>query len=337
MSAVQIRPWTPSPASPGFFFHLIGYPMQIDLLHTIATEVSRISEMTNDLQRIGIDHQSKSDKTVVTKADYFVQAALSERLSILTPDIPILAEETSDALAQSPSLLNQVDDMLQAHGCASSATTLLEHASHASKASRHWVLDPIDGTRGFIRGDQYAIALGLVDGAHPVASILCCPRLPQNSENGVTFLGLNSKLFTVSETNPSPMLPPPAPSVPTLTESLELGPATEQFTQMLKSEMGWNTPTLRLDSQAKYGALALGRADVYLRLPRSATAVEFSWDHAAGSHVVECAGGSVTDLDGRRLDFSQGSTLSRNRGVIATRGLCHESVLAAVRRLMESV
>ena len=42
------------------------------------------------------------------------------------------------------------------------------------------------------------------------------------------------------------------------------------------------------------------------------------WDHAAGSIVLEEAGGSVTDLDGKKLDFMQGTKLLKNRGILAT-------------------
>jgi 3'(2'), 5'-bisphosphate nucleotidase len=54
------------------------------------------------------------------------------------------------------------------------------------------------------------------------------------------------------------------------------------------------------------------------------------WDQAAGSILVEEAGGRVTDLDGKSLDFSWGRTLAANRGVLATNGVAHEIVLAGL-------
>jgi 3'(2'), 5'-bisphosphate nucleotidase len=87
---------------------------------------------------------------------------------------------------------------------------------------------------------------------------------------------------------------------------------------------------VRIDSQAKYGAIGSGLADVYVR-PRRGDYRERIWDHAAGAAVVAGAGGRVTDLDGRDLDFSTGSRLEDNRGVLATNGLVHDLVLQALR------
>jgi len=90
-----------------------------------------------------------------------------------------------------------------------------------------------------------------------------------------------------------------------------------------------------LDSQAKYGVLAAGGGEILLRL-LSASKPDYKekiWDQAAGSVVLEEAGGRITDLAGRDLDFSQGTMLTRNSGVCATNGLLHEKVLEGLGRL----
>jgi len=87
---------------------------------------------------------------------------------------------------------------------------------------------------------------------------------------------------------------------------------------------------LRVDSQAKYAMVARGDAEIYLRLPRG-DYVENIWDHAAGMMLVEEAGGAVTDLTGKPLDFSHGPELSENRGIVATNGAFHERVIEAIR------
>jgi 3'(2'), 5'-bisphosphate nucleotidase len=96
--------------------------------------------------------------------------------------------------------------------------------------------------------------------------------------------------------------------------------------------LGIRTEPYRIDSQCKYAAVARDDASIYLRLPTRPNYQEKIWDHAAGSMVVEAAGGRVSDIDGRPLDFTRGRTLEKNRGVVATSGSIHDEVIDAVRR-----
>jgi len=77
--------------------------------------------------------------------------------------------------------------------------------------------------------------------------------------------------------------------------------------------------------------VARGEASIYLRLPRDTSYREKVWDHAAGVVVVEEAGGQVTDLDGRPLDFSEGRLLGTHRGIVCSNGAIHDRVLEACR------
>ena len=98
----------------------------------------------------------------------------------------------------------------------------------------------------------------------------------------------------------------------------------------MAARLGITEPPVRLDSQAKYATVASGEADVYLRLPTRADYREKVWDHAAGALIVAEAGGTVTDVDGRR-STSAGATLAANRGVVATNGRLHRPILEALR------
>jgi 3'(2'), 5'-bisphosphate nucleotidase len=89
-----------------------------------------------------------------------------------------------------------------------------------------------------------------------------------------------------------------------------------------------------MDSQAKYGSIARGAGDLYLRLPVRADYVEKIWDHAAGDLIVREAGGQVTDVEGKRLDFSIGRTLKANKGVIAAPKDVHKHVIEAVKEVL---
>jgi 3'(2'), 5'-bisphosphate nucleotidase len=92
---------------------------------------------------------------------------------------------------------------------------------------------------------------------------------------------------------------------------------------------------VRIDSQVKYALLAAGGGEIYLRLlsPDKPNYREMIWDQAAGSVIVEEAGGKVTDLDGKDLDFSLGRTLEKNRGICASNGLLHCNILEVLQEL----
>jgi 3'(2'), 5'-bisphosphate nucleotidase len=96
-------------------------------------------------------------------------------------------------------------------------------------------------------------------------------------------------------------------------------------------------PPEQMDSQVKYGIVAAGAAEIYLRIPNPATPDyrEKIWDHAAGSLIVEEAGGMVSDIQGEKLDFTTGKTLSQNRGILATNGKIHQRVLDIIAALAE--
>ncbi len=97
--------------------------------------------------------------------------------------------------------------------------------------------------------------------------------------------------------------------------------------------LGITQPSLRLDSQAKYGVVARGDAAIYLRLPSPRTPEyrERIWDHAAGALIVEEAGGRVTDALGTDLDFSRGRQLSQNRGIVVSNGFLHSVILDEIQ------
>jgi 3'(2'), 5'-bisphosphate nucleotidase len=211
-----------------------------------------------------------------------------------------------------------------------------------SITDRFWTLDPIDGTKGFLRADQYAIALALVERGVVKLGILACPNLYVDIHQplggrGCLFVALkgrgsiqmdlkgqNKRSISVSKIED--------PSEATMTESVEPDHADHLFHERLAKKMNISKPSLRMDSQAKYGIVARGEATLYLRVPsRSEPGYkENIWDHAAGSIVAEEAGGKVTDVLGHPLDFSCGIKMVKNHGVLVTNGILHEVVLKAL-------
>ena len=97
--------------------------------------------------------------------------------------------------------------------------------------------------------------------------------------------------------------------------------------------MGVTAQPVRIDSQCKYAVVARGEAEAYLRLPRDDVYREKIWDHAAGVLCVTEAGGRVTDVLGRDLDFARGYRLEGNRGVAVANGPLHTPLVEAMADL----
>ena len=197
-------------------------------------------------------------------------------------------------------------------------------AGNGDVAERFWTLDPIDGTKGFLRGDQYAVALALVDCGEVKVAALACPALPVDMEEvwraivGCYLWRRGEKvrgrcLLRVA------MLP--MFGLMTLRGGLprvwSRHTVITMHTKLWLVRLGIESPSLRMDSQVKYGAVARGDAALYLRLPSPEYPDyrENIWDHAAGALIVEEAGGQVSDMFGRSLDFvSAASDGRQSRG-----------------------
>ena len=113
-------------------------------------------------------------------------------------------------------------------------------------------------------------------------------------------------------------------------ESVESGHTDHSFSKSVLDRAGVGAESVRMDSQAKYVAVAMGRAEIYLRNSRGEDYREKIWDHAAGVLIVKEAGGIVTDLNGNSLDFSLGERLESNRGVLAASPDFHPVLIQSI-------
>jgi 3'(2'), 5'-bisphosphate nucleotidase len=288
----------------------------------------------------------KSDRSPVTIADYGSQAIICKLIREKFPDDIIIAEEDSKELRKPGYLkiLEQVTHYVNhfvPNSSSKEVCSWIDFSSHFV-TDRFWALDPIDGTKGFLRGDQYAIALALIENGLVALGLMACPNLyvdedQPDGKRGCLFFALRGKgsfqmamdgkhkrALSVSKVvNPSEAY---------MTESVEPDHADHLFHQRLALKLNISKPSLRMDSQAKYGIVARGEATLYLRVP-SPTGPDYRekiWDHAAGSIIAEEAGGRVTDVLGHPLDFSCGIKMEKNYGIVATNGILHDVVLKAL-------
>jgi 3'(2'), 5'-bisphosphate nucleotidase len=295
----------------------------------------------------------KKDKSPVTVADFASQAVVCKRLADAFADDRVVGEEGADDLrgdASTPLREQVVQHTAEIVHDASEDNVLnwidrggYDPAAEGSQPrKRYWTLDPIDGTKGFLRGQQYAIALALIEDGKVVLGVLGCPNLQHtDGSDGCLFTavrGAGTRLLSVAgesmDGTAVTVDEVMAASDAKFCESVESGHSNQGDSATIATILGITAEPYRIDSQCKYAAVSRGDASIYLRLPTRADYQEKIWDHGAGSIVVEEAGGTVTDVTGSPLDFSLGRTLANNRGIIATNGRFHDEVVSAVQSVI---
>lgn len=291
---------------------------------------------------------AKKDRSPVTIADFGSQAIICKMLSEAFPHDSIVAEEDAAVLSQ-PDMaeyLAQATNHVQ--GILPEATTesVIQwiSAGNGQVGQRYWTLDPIDGTKGFLRGEQYAVALALVEDGEVKVGVLACPALSVEvcpSESGSLLTAVRGQGATVAplaggESQPI-QVGRSGDANFRFVESVESGHGDHTQQEAVAKAVGITADSLRMDSQAKYAVVACGEAALYLRLPSPKTPDyrEKIWDHAAGVIVVEEAGGKVTDMHGKPLNFSLDYQMVDNQGVVVSNGDCHDQVLIALRQKVE--
>lgn len=333
--------------------------------------------------------QSKDDNSPVTVADWSVQATVSWLLSqsFGSENVSIVAEEDvvslskADAAGLLKAVVNTVNDCLaeaprfglQGPAMALGASEVIEAISRCNSSGgptgRFWALDPVDGTLGFVRGDQYAVALALIENGEAVLGVLGCPNYPMRKEwlsyqhryhriiskltppaseswdkgcvmyawkgSGEAWMQPliqgDKKLVWPNSARPVQVSSIENPALATFCEPVEKSNSSHSFTAGLAHSVGLRKQPLRVYSMVKYATIARGDAEVFMKFARAGYK-EKIWDHAAGVVIIEEAGGVVSDAGGRRLDFSKGIYLEGlDRGIIACAGArLHEKIIRAV-------
>ena len=307
----------------------------------LASRVCRLVQET-------ITHEvlEKKDRSPVTVADFASQAVICRALEAAVPDDPIVGEEDASELAlpENADFLTRIRNTLGQVDIPADDGEIcrwIDRGCASGKSDRFWTLDPIDGTKGFLRREQYAVSLALiVDGRIQVA-VLGCPNLPVDPSRaepaGVMFWavrGAGSWMLPLAGDRSETRVHVSRTSDPKesrFCESVESSHSSHDLSARVAGDLGITLEPMRLDSQAKYAVVARGEADIYMRLPQKADYKEKIWDHAGGVLIIEEAGGKVTDLLGRPLEFDHGVTLSANRGVLATNHVLHESVFSVLK------
>lgn len=296
------------------------------------------------------DTLAKKDRSPVTIADFAAQAVVGLDLLGAFPDQPMIGEEdagplrAADGADMRAKVVRHVRSMHPDAGEGRILDAIDHGRSEGGTAGRFWTLDPIDGTKGFLRDEQYAVALALIEDGEVVLGVLGCPNLPLDprepgGRRGCVFAAVRGEGATVrpldeADERPVRVCDVGDPVQASFCESVESGHTSHDDAARIADLLGVAAPPVRMDSQCKYAAVARGEAAIYLRLPTRADYEEKVWDHAAGWRIVIEAGGRVSDTRGAPIDFSRGRTLRSNRGVIVTNRRLHDAVLNAVSRII---
>ena len=210
------------------------------------------------------DVRQKADRSPVTDADLQAEHVIVAALSALTPGVPIVSEEAASE-ARAPQV-----------------------------AERFWLVDPLDGTREFVkRNGEFTVNIALVQDRRPVLGLIYAPAL-QMLYLGAPGHGAHAEI----DGRRRPIACRQAPPEGLVVVTSRSHQPTPAWLAMLRGRPVASHTTA--GSSLKFGLVASGEADIYPRTGRT-----WEWDTAAGHAIVAAAGGHVTDADGAELHYGK--------------------------------
>ena len=231
------------------------------------------------LWRTGLEVMSKADESPVTVADQRGEKLILQHLAERYPDIPVISEEDAS-----------------------------EFGTPDAIGPRFFLVDPLDGTKAFVRGDpNFTVNIGLIQDGRPVAGAVSAPP------SGETWYTHKDGVMKRTKGGPSaPVRVRPWPKGAAI--ALISHTMKEETAQKLADEYGFD---LRepMDSSIKLCRIAEGSADIY---PRHGPTME--WDVAAGQAVLEAAGGTFRTPEGGEFRYGKADAGFRNGWFVARGG-----------------
>ena len=240
------------------------------LMHEVLALARRAGERIVEIAAGSYEVSTKSDQTPLTTADMAAHHIIVDGLRALDPDLPVLSEESEEI------------PFAERHGW-----------------PRHWLVDPLDGTREFIRGNgEFAVNIALVEGNRPLLGVVVAPVLD------VAYFAARGagawKQCGLAGAEPIHVRPVPSDR-PTVARSR--CPVTGERLQRFLDELGEHDE-IAMGASLKSCLVAEGVADVYARLGPTG-----EWDTAAAQVIVEEAGGHITDATARDLRYNERESL----------------------------
>jgi 3'(2'), 5'-bisphosphate nucleotidase len=292
----------------------------------------------------------KPDHSPVTLADMGIQAIAGALLEQYLPEAVLVAEEDADYLrtpegGEDLEIVTGFVHSFFPHAKPEKVCQWIERGRGKPTGS-FWTLDPIDGTKGFLRGGQYVTALALIEDGQVELAAIGCPELELSKHKALgkgigifAARGQGCWAFSLEDMEDLKkwvrlqVSGCQEVSKASILDSFDPEHRNTEKDRCIREILGIQAEPRVLDSMAKQVLLAAGDAEIFFRtLPKKEPGHrEKIWDVAAGALAIEESGGRVTDLEGQKLDFGAGLTLARNPGLVATNGILHEAVLGALQ------
>jgi len=205
---------------------------------------------------------SKDDSSPLTEADLAAHRIIADSLEQLTPDLPVLSEEAAD----------------------------IEWGIR-SKWQRYWLVDPLDGTKEFIkRNGEFTVNIALIDEGVPVLGVVFAPVLAW-LYSGVLGVGAFKKSADGNEKIQTKTVAADRSELKVVASRTHRGEALDAWLETVGAQFS-HVETVSMGSSLKICLVAEGKADVYPRLSLTS-----EWDTAAAQAVLEAAGGKLLDLN----------------------------------------
>jgi 3'(2'), 5'-bisphosphate nucleotidase len=240
-------------------------------LYLLVSEVADLAveagEKVLDIYASDFEVQTKADASPLTQADLASERHILAGLRTLTPDLPVLAEESSEVAFE-----------------------------QRRNWRRAWLVDPLDGTKEFVkRNGEFTVNIALVEDGHPILGVVHAPVL------GTTYIasrGNGARRRGASGDAPIRVQAPVDEELRVVMSRSHANEATQKFLQRAEEE--YRVSALSKGSALKMCLVAEGEAHVYPRLGPT-----MEWDVAAAQCVVEQAGGQLVTLDGSPMSFNR--------------------------------
>ena len=246
-----------------------------NIAENLVNTFNEAGKETIELYKKGLKVEIKKDNSPVTNGDLRANELITKQILKLTPNIPVISEETVDL-------------------------------SVKNKSKIFWLIDPIDGTREYIAGnDEYTLNAGLVINSVPVIGLVGVPkknRLFFSYSPGESYLIENDKTRRINCSKKQPKNKVVALS--------SIGKPSDIVLNILK-DYKVNT-IVQMSSSYKFCVIASGEYDIYAARERAN-----EWDYAAGHAVAINAGAIIQTLDGK--PFLYGKEDYKNQSLLIRR------------------